>query len=143
MPIQFGDVITANDQGATIRLGDGRELWISGSELAQLGATGLPPGARVRVMLEGDSIQNVVVISGIKEPEPESESRISARISGIERRVGILLLKTQTGEAKFGPVKLSEEQWARLAIGTEVTVLRSAQGKHRLVPRQSDFDISG
>lgn len=133
MPIQFGDVIAANDQSATIRLGDGRELWISGSELAQLGVTGLPPGARVRVVLEGDNVQNMVVISGIKEPEPEAEARISARITSIDRRAGVLFLKTQTGEAKFGPVKLSEEQWARLAAGTEVTILRNAQGKHKLV----------
>ena len=140
MLIQFGDVVAANDQGATIRLGDGRELWVSGSELAQLGVTGLPPGARVRAVLEGDSVQNMVAISGIKKPEPESEARISARITSIDRRVGVLSLKTQTGEARFGPVMLSEEQWARLAVGTEVTVLRSAQGKHRLELPQPDRD---
>jgi len=115
-----------------IRLGDGWELWVSGSELAQLGVTGLTPGARVRVVLEGDIVQNVVVISG-KEPEPESEARISARVTNIDRSAGFLFLKTQTGEAKFGPVKLSEQQWARLAVGAEVTVLCSAQGRHRLV----------
>jgi hypothetical protein len=132
MPIQFGDVVIAHDQGAVIRLGDGRELWVSSSDLAQLGVGGLTPGTRVRVVLKDDSIQNIVVISGPKEFEPESEARISAHITDIDQRAGILFLKTQTGEAKFGPVKLSEEQWTRLAVGMEVTVLRSAQGKHRL-----------
>lgn len=132
MGIQFGDVVAVGDHGARIRLDSGQELHVSASSLTQLGARELGIGARVRLVIEDGDVQGLVVLSGMNKPTPESAVRIEVQITGIDPQKGILSLATETGKAQFGPVNLSEEQWSRLTVGSEVTILRSPEGKHSL-----------
>lgn len=131
MPTYFGAVVAETDGQVVIRLDNGQELQVSAQAVTDIGAVALHPGARVRVSQTGAETK-IVVIEGAADPQPGSEAPILARIIGIDRRSSILHLETERGQAQFGPVVLSENQWSRLGVGAEVKIVRNARGKHTL-----------
>lgn len=135
MPIRFGTVLAVSPDGSSlIRLDDGQELRFSHEQMTAFGVSHARSAARIRASLSPTGkVEKLVVISAEEPANAGEERSVAARVTRVDRSARMLYLDTDQGSRKFGPVQLSDKQWARLQANPTVTIRIASDGKAQLI----------
>jgi ATP-dependent helicase YprA (DUF1998 family) len=96
-------------------------------------------------MLQEQKVRSITLLAAPLDNDPDIETEIRGRIVAIDRRTGVLHLELEPDgrPGKFSPGSLSDIEWAKLGLNSEVTILKDSAGRHRLKMPESRSQKSG